>query len=269
MFRVAFILLFLVLGLAACSHIEEAPTAKGPKKELPLAEYKDTTILSMYEGPRLSWVLKTKYLVKWPRTDLVRAKPVDLVLYDSLGKSLMHVTADSGSVDEAVSFLAASGHVHGHSEKGVDIQSDSLRWNKAINQISTEAKVRVVSEEGDILTGKGFISDAKLDNWQILSDVKGVFQKVEERFQKADSTGSKPADSAQRAAPPDSAHRGGAAGAMPNGSEPPAPGAAGPAPRPAPSPTPAPTPAPGSTSGPVPSAPSAPAPGSEHAKAPK
>jgi LPS export ABC transporter protein LptC len=182
-FRVALILLLL----SACSKVEEPPASQGPKRELPLAEYKDTTILSMYEGSRLSWMLKTKYLVKWPRTDLVRAKPVNLVVYDSLGKVLVRVTSDSGAVDEAVSFLAASGHVHGHSEKGVDIRSDSLRWNKAINQISTEARVRVVSEEGDVLTGKGFISDAKLDNWQILSDVKGVFQKVEERFQHADT----------------------------------------------------------------------------------
>jgi LPS export ABC transporter protein LptC len=269
----AFILLFPFLFLAACSRIEEAPTAKGPKKELPLAEYKDTTILSMYEGPRLSWVLKTKYLVKWPRTDLVRAKPVDMVLYDSLGKSLMHVTSDSGSVDEAVSFLAASGHVHGHSEKGVDIQSDSLRWNKAINQISTEAKVRVVSEEGDVLTGKGFVSDAKLDNWQILSDVKGVFQKVEERFQKADSTGSRPADSTKRIAPPDTAHKGGSmTGATPKGTGlptsstgAPAPGAATP---PGPTSTPAPVVAPAQKSAPAPSTP-APEAGKDHPKAPK
>ncbi|MBW8889031.1 MAG: LPS export ABC transporter periplasmic protein LptC [Fibrobacteres bacterium] len=259
------------LVLAACSHIEEAPTAKGPKKELPLAEYKDTTILSMYEGAHLSWILKTKYLVKWPRTDLVRAKPVDLVLYDSLGKSLMHVTSDSGSVDEAVSFLAASGHVHGHSEKGVDIQSDSLRWNKAINQISTEAKVRVVSEEGDVLTGKGFVSDAKLDNWQILSDVKGVFQKVEERFQNADSTGNPPADSAKRAAPSDTAHKGGpATGATPIGTGLPASATGTPTQgaSTSPSPTLAPAPSPAPTSVPAPSAPS-PSPGNDHPKAPK
>ncbi len=204
MFRVAFILLASIMSAAlfpACTKLSDAPTDKGPKRELPLAEYHDTTILDMYEGSHLSWVLKTMHLVKWPRTDLVRAKPVDLVVYDSLGKTLVHVTADSGSVDEAISFLVASGHVHGHSEKGVDIKSDSLRWNKAINQISTEARVRVVSEDGDVLTGKGFLSDAKLDNWQILSDVKGVFQKVEERFQKADAdsakVGGRPADSTQ------------------------------------------------------------------------
>lgn len=194
MFRMAFILLSLLLAiLLGCSKISDTPAANGPKRELPLAEYRDTTILSMYEGSRLSWILKTQYLVKWPRTDLVRARPIDLILYDSLGKTLVRVTADSGTVDEGISFLVASGHVHGHSEKGVDIRSDSLRWNKAINQISTEARVRVVSEEGDVLTGKGFISDAKLDNWQILADVKGVFQKVEERFQKADADTAKPA----------------------------------------------------------------------------
>ncbi len=177
---------FILLLLLGCTHIEETPKLKGPHKELPLAEYRDTTILDMYEGSRLSWILKTLYLVKWPRTDLVRARPVDLIVYDSLGKILVRVTADSGTVDESVSFLVASGHVHGHSEKGVDITSDSLRWNKAINQISTEARVRVISEEGDVITGKGFLSDAKLDNWQILSDVHGVFQKVDERFQKVD-----------------------------------------------------------------------------------
>lgn len=186
---VAFLLLISLAflgGQTGCTHLDEPPKSKVPIKELPLAEYHDTTILDMYEGSHLSWILKTMHLVKWPRTDLVRARPVDLNVYDSLGKILVRVTSDSGTVDEAVSFLVASGHVHGHSEKGVDIVTDSLRWNKAINQISTEAHVRVVSEDGDILTGRGFLSDAKLDNWQILSDVHGVFRKVQERFQKAD-----------------------------------------------------------------------------------
>jgi LPS export ABC transporter protein LptC len=209
MYRMAFILLRVVclgaLCLSACTKVGDGdqPKVNGPTKELPLAEYRDTTTLDMYEGSRLSWVLKTKYLVKWPRTEMVKAKPVNLIVYDTSGNVMVRVTSDSGSVDEGISFLVASGHVHGHSEKGVDITSDSLRWNKAINQISTDARVRVISEDGDILTGKGFISDAKLDNWQILSDVKGVFQKVEERFQKADSTPAAsapiPADSAQRA----------------------------------------------------------------------
>lgn len=195
---------FILLMLVGCTPISEEPKYQGPVKELPLAEYRDTTLLNMYEGSRLSWVLKTRYLVKRPRTDLVRARPVDLTVYDTTGKVMIRVTADSGSVDEAISFLVASGHVHGRSEKGVDITSDSLRWNKTINQISTDARVRVVSEDGDILTGKGFLSDAKLDNWRILSDVKGVFQKVGERIEKSEAAPAgtaPPADSATPSAP--------------------------------------------------------------------
>ena len=192
--NMAFLLLLIVALLAGCTDVDKDQLPKkGPFKDLPLSEYKDTVILDMYEGSRLSWVLRTQHLVKWPRTDLVKCRPVNLVVYDTLGVQAVKVTADSGSVDEAISFLAATGKVHAHSVKGVDITTDSLRWNKTLNQINTEARVRVISEEGDTLTGRGFISDAKLDNWQILADVKGVFQKVEERFQDADKDSTAPA----------------------------------------------------------------------------
>jgi len=195
--KVAFLLLLCAFGAclwAGCTTVEkdQAPP-KGPVKELPLSEYKDTVILDMYEGSRLSWVLKTRHLVKWPRTDMVKCRPVDLVVYDTTGAQVVRVTSDSGSVDEAISYLAATGRVHAVSAKGVEIRTDSLRWNKTLNQINTEARVRVVSEDGDVLTGRGFTSDAKLDNWQILADVKGVFQKVNERFQEADKDTAAPA----------------------------------------------------------------------------
>lgn len=195
--NMAFLLLSALVALmAGCTHVDkDQGPYKGPVKELPLSEYRDTVILDMYEGSRLSWVLRTQHLVKWPRTDLVKCRPVNLTVFDTLGAQVVQVTADSGSVDEAISFLAATGRVHAHSVKGVDITTDSLRWNKTLNQINTEARVRVISEDGDTLTGRGFISDAKLDNWQILADVKGIFQKVEERFQKADQ------DTAAQSAP--------------------------------------------------------------------
>lgn len=176
---------FLGTGLSGCTRLDEGPQKPGKKQALPLAEYRDTTVLDMYEGSRRSWVLHTLHLVRWPHSDMVHAKPVRLVVFDSLEKELVRVTSDSGSVDENVNYLLASGHVHAVGKNGVDLRTDSLRWNKSANQISTEARVRVVSEEGDILTGKGFLSDANLDNWQILSEVKGVFQNLTERVEES------------------------------------------------------------------------------------
>lgn len=227
--KMAFLLLMVGALLAGCTTVDkEPPGAKSPTRELPLSEYRDSVVLDMYEGSRRSWVLRTRHLVKWPKTELVRCRPVDLVVFDTLGAQVVKVTADSGSVDEAISYLAATGRVHARSTKGVDITTDSLRWNKTLNQINTEARVRVISEEGDTLTGRGFISDANLDNWQILADVKGVFQKVEERFQEADQD-TAAADSAGAAtAKPDSAAAAPAGPTAPASQAPPAAPAPGP-----------------------------------------
>jgi LPS export ABC transporter protein LptC len=135
-------------------------------------------------------------MVKWPKSDLIHAEPVRLVVYDTLGDTLVWVTADSGAVDEPGNFLLAKGSVHGRSRKGMELRTDSLRWNKAQDQVSTEARVHVVSEDGDTLTGKGFVSDANLDKWQILSDVRGVFRKVDQRVQSFDAPVSSPSSSA-------------------------------------------------------------------------
>src|SRR6187431_3078249 len=109
--------LFLAFG---CSRVEN-PRVEGGDGPIPLTEYRDTTILDMHDGSRLSWRLKTMRLVRWPGSELVNAVPVDLTVFDSLGRFLMRVTADSGAVDEAVNFLLAQGHVHGVSSKGMDL----------------------------------------------------------------------------------------------------------------------------------------------------
>ena len=59
-------------------------------------------------------------------------------------------------------------------------------WNKKDNLVKTESYVRVVSEDGDVLQGKGFVSDAKMENWHILSDVTGIFQDAAKRLKEED-----------------------------------------------------------------------------------
>jgi hypothetical protein len=44
----------------------------------------------------------------------------------------------------------------------------------------------VVSEDGDVLQGKGFESDARMDNWRILSNVTGIFQDAAKRMKEED-----------------------------------------------------------------------------------
>ena len=78
--------------------------------------------------------------------------------------------------------------VHGNvlvvsSEHG-RLETDSLRWVEQENRITTGAAVRV-STERDVVTGVGFEADPNLEEWRILCDVEGRFDRgdeLEEQF---------------------------------------------------------------------------------------
>jgi hypothetical protein len=76
--------------------------------------------------------------------------------------------------------------VYALTPKGASVRADSLLWNKRDDQVKTDSYVRVVSEDGDVLQGKGFVSDARMDNWRILSNVTGIFQDAAKRMKEED-----------------------------------------------------------------------------------
>ena len=149
--------------LSACEEIEEEKP--WIQVERPQMLFTDTTLLDSYDKDVLNWKLKTAYLERWADKEIVFVRPVLVDIYDSLG--------------ERVAFLRAD-------PKGASVRADSLLWNKKDNLVRTESYVRVVSEEGDVLQGKGFESDAKMDHWKILSEVTGIFQDAAKRLKEED-----------------------------------------------------------------------------------
>ena len=148
--------------------------------------FTDTTLLDYYENEKLSWKVKTAYLERWGGTEKIFAKPILVDIFDSLGERSAFLRADSGTLDSKMSYVYAYGHVYALTPKGASVRADSLLWNKRDNLVKTESYVRVVSEDGDVLQGKGFVSDAKMDNWHILSDVTGIFQDAAKRIKEED-----------------------------------------------------------------------------------
>ena len=181
------VLLLVLILLAACTKVEEEPYP-GKIPERPLMVFNDTTLLDYYEGKVLSWKLKTAYLERWGNEGRVFAKPVLVDIYDSVGIKVAFLRSDSGELDSRMSYVHAYGHVYALTPKGASVRADSLVWNKRLNKVVTESFVRVVSEDGDVLQGKGFISDARLDNWQIQSNVTGIFQDAADRMKKEDQS---------------------------------------------------------------------------------
>jgi LPS export ABC transporter protein LptC len=178
---------FLCAGLfSGCEKIEE--DAPWINVESPLMLFNDTTLLDFYEEEVLSWKLKTAYLERWASNDKVFARPILVDIFDSLGEKVAFLRADSGTLDMGMNYVFAYGHVFAFTPKGASVRADSLLWHKRDNMVKTDSYVRVVTEDGDVLQGKGFISDAKMDNWRILSEVTGIFQDAAKRLKEEDKT---------------------------------------------------------------------------------
>jgi LPS export ABC transporter protein LptC len=160
--------------------------------------------MDSYDKGVLAWKLKTAYLERWSDKEVVFVRPVLVDIYDSLGERTAFLRADSGRMDLKFTYVYAYGHVYALTPKGASVRSDSLIWNKGDNLVTTESYVRVVSEEGDVLQGRGFVSDAHMDNWRILSNVTGIFQDAARRLKEEDKSQAKEIetrDSAQAANP--------------------------------------------------------------------
>ncbi|MCL2282448.1 MAG: LPS export ABC transporter periplasmic protein LptC [Fibromonadales bacterium] len=175
----------VLILLASCSKTDEDSAVWEPK-EHPVMLFSDTTVLELYEGSRISWKVKTAYLERWGGSDSIFVKPIFADIYDSLGNKAAFLRADSGNLNMRMTFVRAYGRVYALSPKGAAVRADSLMWLKRDDKIRTDGPVRVVGETGDVLQGVGFISDSKLENWQIRSKVTGIFQDAANRLKEED-----------------------------------------------------------------------------------
>jgi LPS export ABC transporter protein LptC len=181
------ILLAIIMVLVlSCTKTKEDEYGAWEPKVHPVMLFSDTTVLDLYEGNRLSWKVKTAYLERWGGSDSVFVKPIFADIYDSLGNKAAFLRADSGNLDMRMTYVRAYGRVYALSPKGAAVRADSLLWLKEDDKIRTDGPVRVVGETGDVLQGNGFISDSRLENWHILSNITGIFQDAAKRLQEED-----------------------------------------------------------------------------------
>lgn len=176
------ILLSILCGVACsgCTPLDETPPPQNPAPR-PAMLFEKETILDYHDGELLVLRLKTTYLERWAESERIFVRPVDVEIYDSTGVRAAALTADSGALDDNFNTLSAYGDVQGRSQDGAMIRSDSLIYDKRADRVSTEAFVRVVTSSGDVLQGRGLVSDGRLNNWRILSEVRGIFQDAEPR----------------------------------------------------------------------------------------
>ncbi len=158
----------LVLVSIFCSTQEKNPLIH---KELP---DQIVTNFNMYEsitGEKL-YFLKAQKALYFTKAGRIILKSPDIVFFADNGDVKSHVTADSGIIYTSSGNLVAIKNVVFDAGDSTFLYTDSILWNNSRRLIETDAKVRIITKDGEI-NGIGLVSDSKLNEITIKNNIEG------------------------------------------------------------------------------------------------
>lgn len=161
----------LVLAALAwgCGGKPPSPPS-GAELRIPDQEARDFTLTETSEG-RKNWTLWSSYAAMYNDRDLIDARTVRIEFFDAKGAKYSTLFADQGIVDQRTNNLEAKGHVRIVTARGIQMETDSLRWLNDRQKIVSDAYVRVMRKH-DVVSGYGFESDPSLDHFHLRREVQ-------------------------------------------------------------------------------------------------
>src|SRR3990170_844208 len=164
----------LLLLTLSCSE-ERSGTAVQPEG-MPDQILENSVIIFTVNGIK-STVVKAKYIEKYLAGDLTKAKGLYVDFYDKDGNHTSVLVADSGDIREKKQVLEVKGEVVVTTDKGVKLETKSLRWDPNISKIITDDLVKITRGQ-DVVTGQGMESDQELTQIKIKKNVSGEIENI-------------------------------------------------------------------------------------------
>ena len=172
------LILALLLQFAACSnkHPKISKTFI-PSDSLPSQEFFENTRLSLTEKNKKIWTLNTSHIIKYRRDGSTYMQPVDIIYYTEQGRS--HLNADSGRISAEMDTLISNGNVKITTYDKKEVTTSAIAWYKKSDKIASDRYVKMITSEGDVYTGTGFIANTSLSEWKILKNVKAKIHNID------------------------------------------------------------------------------------------
>lgn len=194
------ILLMLALLIMSCSREESVPVDSGKSRKLPDQEIWDFQAKSTVNG-KLEALINAGHMQRYSREELMLFDSgVQVDFFDENGEHASVLTSDNGEYNAQTEDVKAIGNVVVVSDSGITLYTEELFYYRKTDQIISNTKVKVETEEGHILHGYGFQSDAQMNKWQIIRPYDGVAPEGVDlsldRFEKRDKNDSVKVDSA-------------------------------------------------------------------------
>ena len=159
--------IILLVFLGACRESAVVKQRGISKDMYPDHESWESTIIISRDG-LLVTVADSRRMIKYNDQDIAHLIGLVIVdFYNEQGQHLSHLSADSAEVNTQTSSMSAFGQVVIHSDSGLVLKTETLRWDNKYDMIMTDDTVLFTTPESDTLYGIGFESDVDLTHWKI------------------------------------------------------------------------------------------------------
>jgi LPS export ABC transporter protein LptC len=170
-----------LLAVVGCSDHQEFDTAGGADSlaavTRPDQQIRDARIF-LYNGSVRTTDLEADYIEKYEKQDSTLAWDLKVHFFDSTGREISYLVADSGLVRERTNSMEVFGDVVVTAEDSVILKTDNLFYDARKDSILTDAYVTII-QKGDTIRGYGLQADRQLRKTRIKRQVTGSLKNTE------------------------------------------------------------------------------------------
>ncbi len=170
------ILTILAITLLAFSCSDERSGTAVQPEGMPDQILENSVIVFTVNGIKTT-VVKAKYIEKYLEQDLTEAAGLYVDFFDQDGQHTSVLVADSGDIREKKQLMEVRGNVVVTTDKGVKLETKTLRWDPNTAMIVTDDFVKITRGQ-DVVTGYGMESDQELKNIKIKKNVSGEIENI-------------------------------------------------------------------------------------------
>lgn len=153
--------------LMSCQETAVIQQQVGSKDMYPDHESWESTVIISRSGS-LATVANSQRMIQYNDKEIAHLiGEVRVDFYDDDGLHASRLFADSVEVNTRTNTMSAFGQVVIHSDSGLVLRTEIMRWDDQYDMMVTEDTVLFTTDNGDTLHGVGFESDMDLTNWKI------------------------------------------------------------------------------------------------------
>ena len=157
--------LFLLLFSCGEKNNRDLPLSEG----IPDQESWGVTIIMTHDGLMRAEV-KSGHLKKYNEQEyIVLDSSVVVDFFDLQERHTSTLFSEKAEINEKSNDMLAIGNVIAKSDSGITLFSETLTWTAEDEKLFTKDSIMITTLDKDTLFGKGFESDADLENWRVIN----------------------------------------------------------------------------------------------------